>query len=181
MRVRSSAGSGSRNLGDALQAGTRLRSAAKVMRLTTALLVGCFVAACRVRTPVLVLGGCVSPAVQEVQDTGRTAERRCDFDRSTTFVALPPITPTKHDLVAAGLAEDAALILSKGVMAGSRWCGVEKGKSTDSATKPGWETACTQAELDINRLMIASGRSFVVMVGPSTGGTPMLIQIRAVD
>jgi hypothetical protein len=147
------------------------------MRLFFVLAIAATTMGCQTQEPTLVIGGCIDPAVQAVQKSGTGAEARCDFGRSTTLLAIPAGQPSRDELAAAGLPEDAVYTLMKVRTTEPRWCTVDKVEAAVAGVKPGWDARCVATQLDIASLTTVSSQSVVVSLSPSSNGGVRLVAL----
>jgi len=118
------------------------------------------------------------PAVETAERTGTSTQARCEFDRSTTLVALPTRILSLQELAAVGLSEDAAATLDVSKTFGNRWCSLDRREPQGPAAKAGWESRCVRSTIEIDRPIVVTARSVTIAVAPSPSGVKLL-QVRA--
>jgi hypothetical protein len=116
---------------------------------------------CAVPDAVGLIGGCVAPAVEQIQRGQATVAQYCDVEKAATIVAVPS-RAGKEQLMVAGVPEWAARLMVRSDDVGDRWCQVLSTTEPRNGAPPGGRTMCAESSVGLPEVLVITGTKFTM-------------------
>jgi len=140
--------------------------------------------ACAVRDAIGHIGGCLSPAVDQVRAGADSVEQECDVEKRATIAAVPR-DASAEQLARAGIPMAAARLMATTNLRSDRWCEVIDGPESEGDKHDITRIECTESSILLPEVAVVTGSKLRMVVvsdaGPAGGPRAKLAKLTVIQ